>query len=69
MIPSAVELSVVSSVDSCGWSISERDVQVKVPYFALTKTAPNSASATEETTCCENYGMAKEWVICEECGF
>jgi hypothetical protein len=44
MIPYAVELSVLSSVASCLWP-------VKVPYVALTKTKPTSASSTKDTTC------------------
>jgi hypothetical protein len=42
MIPSTVELSVLSYVASCLWPISERVVNVTVPSLALTKMAPNS---------------------------
>jgi hypothetical protein len=51
MIPSAIELPVLSSVASCRWTISERVVRRTMIYFVLTNTAPNSASLMEETTC------------------
>jgi hypothetical protein len=51
MMPYAVELLVLSSAVSCSWPISESGVRVTVPSLAFTKTAPNFASATEDTTC------------------
>jgi hypothetical protein len=47
----AVVLSVVRSVASWWWPISESVVRVTVPSLALTKSAPNSASETDETIC------------------
>jgi hypothetical protein len=51
MMPSVVEVSVLSAVELYLWPISERVVHVTVPYLTLTKMATNSISATEDTTC------------------
>jgi hypothetical protein len=40
----------VSFMASCLWPISERVVRVTVSNLAFTKTVPNLASATEDTT-------------------
>jgi hypothetical protein len=56
-IPYAVVLSVLRSVASYGCPISLRVSRVTVPVLALTKMAPYSVSAMEETT----YFRTLDW--------
>jgi hypothetical protein len=59
IIPSAMELSVLSPVASCECPISDCVDHMTVPSLALTRTSPNTASLAEETTCLSTV----EWQI------